>query len=316
MEHRMPRLPIELRDLEYFALIVRHGRIGAAAVASGIAQPTLSNAMARLEQAVGTALWDKTGPRRAPLRLTPVGEALRQRAERALTEVAALETDLDALAGFQRGHLRVGCMPSLMAGVLPAAIAEYHMRYPGIEITVSTVRSDTCEAAMRQQDVDGVIVSLSPDQRLAWPSLHCGTQRFQVVMRKDHPLAQSPHVCMADLAQEPLVLVPEHTFTFSLIRQSCEAAGYVPQPTITLDSPEGLRELVRRGMGLSILPTGYVAQTDHDLVCRPILNPAPSRPIVLLHRGLESQRHLQAFAQIFPQHISALEGILNRQPSN
>lgn len=294
--------PIELRDLAYFVAIVRHGRLGLAARALGVAQPTLSHAVQRLEQALGQALWDRRGSKRQARQLTPAGELVLTRAQRALAEVNAVAQDLDSLRGLASGHLHIGCIPSLMASLLPGVLARFHAAHPGIRLTVSTVRSDDAHRQLDQDGLDAVLVAGAATHAVGPQSIACGHQHFVVVLRRDHPLASQPLLPLASLQEHALLLVPACTYTGGLIERCCQEAGFTPQPAIVLDSPEGLRELVRQGCGLSILPEGYVPAHDPDLCCLHLATPRPRRPIVLLHHGqLADRPALYRFRRILAQ---------------
>ncbi len=303
MNETQRRSGIELRDLGYFAAIVQHGRLGQAATALGVAQPTLSHAIARLEQAVRAPLWDRSGGRRRLLQLTPVGEVLLRRAEKALAEMQAIDDDLAALAGLSHGQLQLGCIPTLMASLLPRLLAQLRSEHPQLAIQVQTVRSEQVLEALREHAIDGALVAGDAAADSPWPSEACGHQRFVAVMRRDHPLAKRRRLSMAQLADEALLLVPVATITGRLLQNCCRRAGFALQPALTLDSPEGLRELVRAGGGISVLPAGYVSASDPDLHCAELADPTPARPISLVHRGLAGRPALQALLDLVQSEI-------------
>jgi DNA-binding transcriptional LysR family regulator len=95
-----------------------------------------------------------------------------------------------------------------------------------------------------------------------------------------------------------LVLVPDGTFLSDIIHDACQRAGFVPRVRLTLASAEALRETVRAGLGLTILPAGYATPADRDLVALPLTHPTPEREVLLLQRGagqLATPRVVAAF---------------------
>ena len=95
--------------------------------------------------------------------------------------------------------------------------------------------------------------------------------------------------------------MPDGTFLSDIVHTACERAGFTPQVRLTLASAEALRETVRAGLGLTILPRGYASPRDRDLVAVPLTHPTPSREVLLVERGpsqLATPRAVAAFASL------------------
>ena len=123
---------MELRRLEYFAAVARHGSFTRAAEELWITQSALSQQVRRLEAELGVALLRRT-PRGTEL--TPAGEELLPHAEAILAEVARARADLDRHAGVTRGRVRVAAT-TMDTPRLPAALAAFHRTHPGLQIAL------------------------------------------------------------------------------------------------------------------------------------------------------------------------------------
>src|SRR5215208_5025182 len=123
---------MELRRLEYFAAVARHGRFTRAAEELWVTQSALSQRVRRLEAELGVELLRRT-PRGAEL--TPAGEELLPRAEAILAEVAHARAALDRHAGATRGRVRVAAT-TMDTPRLPAALAAFHRVHPGLQIAL------------------------------------------------------------------------------------------------------------------------------------------------------------------------------------
>jgi DNA-binding transcriptional LysR family regulator len=95
---------VELRQLEYFVAVARHGHFGRAAEAIYVTQPALSQQVRRLEAELGVALLRRTS---RGVELTPAGSDLLARAETILAEVTAARGVMDEHAGVVRGAVRL-----------------------------------------------------------------------------------------------------------------------------------------------------------------------------------------------------------------
>jgi DNA-binding transcriptional LysR family regulator len=121
------------------------------------------------------------------------------------------------------------------------------------------------------------------------------------LMRRTDPLASAKRLRMSRLAPRALVLTPDGTFLSDIIHAACSEAGFVPQVRLTLASAEALRETVRVGLGITILPRGYASPSDRDLLAVPLTHPTPRREVLLVERGpnqLATPRAVVAFTGI------------------
>jgi LysR family transcriptional activator of glutamate synthase operon len=123
-------------------------------------------------------------------------------------------------------------------------------------------------------------------------------------MKKSDALAKSKRLNLAQLASRELLLVPDGTFLSDIIHEACDQAGFSPKVRLTLASAEALRETVRAGLGVTILPRGYASPSDRDLVAVPLARPTPKREVLLVERGtgqLATPRSAQVFASILTE---------------
>ena len=275
---------MDLRDLEYFLAVVEAKSVTLAARRVYAAQPTLSHALARLENELGERLLERKA--RSPLRLTDAGELVAARAREALSAVTALKDDLSALRGRVGGNLRIAAIQSLSATLLPGVLAKLARRYPAIKPSVRTLAAESIARAVASGRADVGLLAGAPRSSLRGLAVKLLFQEPLVaLMRRTDPLARCKRLRLSRLAGRELLLVPDGTFLSDIIHEACERAGFSPQVRLTLASAEALRETVRAGLGLTILPRGYASPADRDLVAVPLSHPTPSREVLLVERG-------------------------------
>ncbi|MCB2055804.1 MAG: LysR family transcriptional regulator [Geminicoccaceae bacterium] len=122
-----------LHQLRIFWAVVHSPSLTAAAKQLGLSQPSLSQHLARLEQALGGRLFDRA---RNQLRLTDAGRFLVRKAEAILTEVAEIETGFAAFTTGRRGRIAIGALGSLARSLLPATQAEMAETFPDLEFDI------------------------------------------------------------------------------------------------------------------------------------------------------------------------------------
>jgi DNA-binding transcriptional LysR family regulator len=296
---------MDLRDLEYFLAVVEAKSVTLAARRVHAAQPTLSHALARLENELGERLLERKA--RAPLRLTDAGELVAARAREALSAVTALKDDLAGLRGHVGGNLRIAAIQSLSATLLPGVLAEMAREYPAIKPSVRTLAAESIARAVASGRVDVGLLAGAPRSSLRGLSVKLLFEEPLVaLMRRTDPLARTKRLRMAQLAKRELVLVPDGTFLSDIVHEAFASAGVLPNVRLTLASAEALRETVRAGLGLTILPRGYAAPTDRDLVAVPLTHPTPRREVLLVERGpgqLATPRVVTAFRELLSQRV-------------
>ena len=122
---------MELRQLRSVEGVARHRHFTRAAEELHLAQSALSHQIRRLEEELGTPLFERTSRRVTP---TDAGLAIAARARRILAEVDAAREEVDELRGVLRGRIWIG--PLLPAGDLdvPGLLARFSRAHPGVEV--------------------------------------------------------------------------------------------------------------------------------------------------------------------------------------
>jgi DNA-binding transcriptional LysR family regulator len=287
---------MEIRDLQYFLACVDAGSITRAARQVHVAQPTLSHALSRLEAELGVRILERRA--RAPLAVTDAGQRLVERARQALAALGALRDDLAEVAAGTRGQLRLCAVQSACASLLPRALAEFSRTQPGIELSVRTLAAEKIAKAVLSGQADLGFVAGAPSSALR--DVHSELLRREelvALVRKSDPLAKRQVLRLSALAERPLVLVPAGTFTGEIIHAACRAAGFSPHVVLTLSSAEALREVVRAGLALTILPAGYLRPSDPELRAVRLKDPTPRRDLWSIQRRPDSLPTPQAAAE-------------------
>lgn len=124
---------LSLQQLRIFWAIATSPSLTRAAKELGIAQPSLSQQLAKLEGTLGAPLFDRLG---GQLLLTDMGRYLLERAEAILAEVDETVAGIYAFQKGERQRIAVGVLPSLARVLLPGATALLVARHPEIELDV------------------------------------------------------------------------------------------------------------------------------------------------------------------------------------
>lgn len=277
----MPRQPdVTLIQLRYFVKAASYLSMTKAADELRIAQSAVSAAVSQLEHQIGTQLFIRHRAR--GLVLTAAGEEM-LRDTRALLD--HLDEVLDVASGHVdqiRGRVRLACFVTLGPFVLPRLIAELGHQHPDLQVDVIETEAHAMRAALRNGSAE---VALTYDLGLGAgvEAEVLGVAPPYVALSRDHPLADSGGVHLAELADEPMVLLdlPESRDYFETM---LIAAGVTPQVRYRSASYETVRGLVAHGHGYSILNQRPASDGTYDggrVAVVPIKGDAPGLPIVL-----------------------------------
>jgi DNA-binding transcriptional LysR family regulator len=244
---------MDLRQLEYAVAVVDRGTFTAAAQALHVAQPSLSQGVARLERELGVALFHRVG---RGVVLTAAGEAMLEPARQALRAAATARSAVAAVAGLTGGHLDIVCLPTLAVDPAASLIGAFRRRYPDITVRVAEpedpetlaafVRTGICEVGVTELPVAG-------RELLARP---LAAQEYLVVLAPGtEPAAKTRRaVPIEQLAEWPLVTTPPGTSSRRQLDDAFALAGLQPDIAVETSHREMIVPLVLAGAGAALLP--------------------------------------------------------------
>ena len=286
---------MELHQLRYFVAVAERRHFTRAAAALGVAQPSVSKQIRRLEADLGDALFDRTA---GGVALTDAGTVLLPWAKRVLADLDAARAEVVGLASLEGGRLSVGATPSVSTVLLPPILAEFHRAHPGVSLTVQEAGSRELVARLEAGDLDLALVVL--------PVPHDDVLATTPVLREDlvlavpagHPLARRRAVRMAELRGVPLVMFREGYDLRTTTIAACEAAGFHPIFAVEGAEMDGVLRMTAAGIGVAVVP-GIVVEHGGPLVAIRLTEPTLSRSIGLAHhRGRRRSRAADAFTAL------------------
>jgi len=191
---------MELRDIEYFAVVAEHGHLGRAAEALGLSQPALSKSLRRLEEALQTKLFARI-PK--GVQLTAEGSALLARVRELKLSLQNIGREISDLATGSVGHVRIGVGFPGPEQFLVGAFATLLNGSLRTKVTATVSDNDLMIPALRNGELDLVmnfLTSIHSQEGLVREHLY--DDEHVVVVSKTHRLVGRQQVCLADLANE------------------------------------------------------------------------------------------------------------------
>ncbi|MEZ0165386.1 LysR family transcriptional regulator [Kineococcus sp. LSe6-4] len=272
---------VTLRRLEYFVAVAEHRSFTAAARALHMAQPPLSAQVRALEREVGAELFDRTG--RTPV-LTAAGRALLPEVRRLLAAYARLPATARQARDGDVGRLRVGLVPSAVAGGLPDVLRRVRGELPGLEVALVEGRPTELLRRLDHDDLDVVLLYAVPDGP-ALASQVLAREPLVLALPRGHRLAAGPAVAVADLEHEPLLLPARHGDDGLRERTAALLAGvHVRVVQDDLWMVQTMVALVAAGLGCAVVPASTTGLRPDAVGYRPFTGTAPGLELVATWR--------------------------------
>jgi DNA-binding transcriptional LysR family regulator len=222
---------MELRDMEYFAVLARHGNVRRASEALDLTPGALSKSLHRLEQELHTKLFERT-PK--GVELTAVGTALLSRVQHLRTSFDDIAKEAADLAGGRGGHLRIGTTP-IESDYVAAAYSALLKEAPKVTLQLVAAENDITIPALRKGDLDMVFTFAgSPGEEISQEIVM--EDEHVVCASTDHRLAKLKRaIPLSELVLERWVL-PSRTSNLAqnLMRRLVEKG--LPEPRIAFEA--------------------------------------------------------------------------------
>ena len=272
---------MELRHIKYLLAVADHQNFTRAAEALHVSQPTLSQQIRQLENALGVDLFDRSG---RAVRLTDAGVAYVDHVRLVLRELQAAERAVHDVQDLSRGNLRIAMTPTFTAYLIGPLIHRFRVVYPGIRLTVLETNQDRIEADLLADRLD-LGIGFAGSHAAGIDARTLFTETLGLVVGGGHPLgsATAP-VPAAELAAEPLALLSSD-FATRLHVDAYFADCQVPQNiAIEANSISALLEFVGRDLAATVLPDAITSERT-ELRPVPLDPPLPTRTVQLLRRA-------------------------------
>jgi DNA-binding transcriptional LysR family regulator len=278
---------MEFYQLTYFLAAAQTQNFRKAAELCLVAQSALSRQIAALEDELEVALFTREKKR---VILTPAGQEFALHVRNAMEQLQQGQQFLTELRAGQRGTMYIGCIESLATAFLPTLFATFHQRYPHVRLKVRVNHTDELITLVEQGEVElGLILDPQLQSELLIIK-ELFRQPLHLLVSAQHPLAQSkvPAVPLAQIITEPLLVLDETSRMGQITKRIFAQRGLPVRPLVEIESVEGLKEMVRQGIGVTLTLPALIrpSQIGSDLVLVPITGLEEEFIFALIYRRI------------------------------
>lgn len=248
-------MAVQLHQLRYVVTVAEEGRFTRAAARLHVAQPSISSAVAALEQELGAQLFHRE---RSEVTLTGAGEAFLPWARQVLADCESGAAAVRDLLGLRGGRLVIGATPSLTTNLLPPVLARFHGDYPGVELTLHEAGSQELVDRLGKGEMDLAVVILPVDR--PWvESRSLMEEDLVLAVDRHHPLARRRSIRVAELENVPLVMFKDGYDLREATLAACRQAGFSPVMALQGLEMDGALAIAAAGLAAAVVPGSVVA---------------------------------------------------------
>jgi LysR family transcriptional regulator, cell division regulator len=247
---------VELSDLLTFSAVARNGGITRASEELKTVQSNVTQRVKALEAEMGVALFERHS---RGMTLTGAGRRLLPYAQRmaALSREAMLATRDD---GEPKGPLAIGSMETTAAVRLPPLLAEFHRRYPAVQLTLRTATTADLVASILDAALDGAFVA-GPIEHVELISTVAFREELVLVTAQRFTSLASLRAGTPESGPTALVFRTGCTYRQRL-EQVFSDFGWPSATRFELGTLDGMIGCVAAGVGVTLLPRAVVERSE------------------------------------------------------
>lgn len=246
---------MQLHQLRYVVCVAEERQFTRAAARLHVAQPSVSSAVAALEQELGSPLFHRA---RNEAVLTGAGEVFLPWARQVLADCEAGAAAVRDLLGLKRGQLALGATPSLTTHLLPPVLAGFHTRHPALELSVHEAGSQDLVRRLSDGEIDLAVIIL-PVERPLIDSRPLMEEELVLAVNGDHPLAGRRAIGVEELEGVPLVMFKGGYDLREATIEACRRSGFAPVFAMQGLEMDGALALASAGVAAAVVPESVVA---------------------------------------------------------
>ena len=260
---------ITLREMKYAITLAKFGNFSKAAAELYISQPSLSQAIKKMEQELGVLLFERAGN---SFSLTPHGALFVTEAMRILSMTEEMEKKLRKLSEEHAQKIVFGISPFYGRYYLPKFLPQFKKEHPHIDVTVVESSSTVMEAQLKENQIDIAFLPLPlRDSELKY--LTVLDEEIYFAIPRNAPVAaeipktkgkELPTVHLSMFRDMPFICLKNRQRFTELGNALCQEEGFLPQVAFESENWDTVDALIAKGMGVGFAPEALVNDNVND----------------------------------------------------
>lgn len=288
-----------LTQLRYIVALDTQRSFSKAADYCNVSQPSLSTQVQKLEDELGTMIFDRS---KTPIVPTDVGERVLAQARSTLKEMDEIKDIATNAQGEVAGQLRVGIIPSLAIYLIPLFLKTFIEEYPKVTLIFSEATRSVLFERLQREEID-IAIAPSPSYKHSFNEKNLFYEPFVAYISEHHRLYHKNKVSIKDLCTDDILLLNQD---HCMASQTDDLIDRLPdsENPILFDSGnlETLKALVESDYSMTLLPYLAIPNRKNEKAIRHVREfsmPEPKRSISVFY--IRSFQKLNVINALFDQ---------------
>ncbi len=238
-------------NLEYYKIFYYVGKLKSITLAAEqlrVSQPAVSQAIRRLEESLGKALFVRI-PK--GVRFTPEGEMLYSFVERGYGYILQGERKFKEMLDLETGEIRIGASDMTLQFYLLEVLEQFHEHYPNIKVAVTNAPTPETLRHLQDGKIDFGVVSTPISQDRKWKMKKVRQIEDVFVAGEKFQYLQGKPLCYCQLEALPIICLEKDTSTRNYVDGFLKGNGVVLHPEFELATSNMLIQFARKGLGIA-----------------------------------------------------------------
>ncbi len=262
-------------QFQQFKTVARLENITQAALELSVSQPALSRSMAKLEEELGFALFERGGKR---IRLSVCGRMFLQHVERAMLEIEQGQEAVREYIDPEQGTVALAFLHSLGTNFVPSLVGRFRKLHPKVRFKLYQNGTAALVKQLLGGEIDLCLCAAVEEEGVEWTALF--KEELFIAVPAAHPLAKCASIALCEIAEEPLITFKEHYGLRILSDALLRSANIAPEIKFEGEEIMTVAGLVEAGLGVAMIPHIHGLE-QMKIVFLPIVEPVSFRTIGL-----------------------------------
>lgn len=303
---------MNMKQFRYVLVLADTGSFSRAAEELNISQPSLSQYVKKIESQLGVELFDRAN---GNVRLTDAGKVYIDAGKKILDLENQMQNKLIDLAEHKVGSIVVGTTPFRSVTMMPVVLAKFKELYPGIHVIIDERETSELKEAGEKGEFDISVLTLPVDEKKF---------DYEIIMEEEIVIAVPrnsnineflmKHAVIKDgcrydaidfcnLDSQEFVMLTDAQVMQRRLNDLCVYCEVKLKTAAIVKSLEAQIEMVRKGVGIALVPTGVCKEEDSNVNYYSLLQDVPKRKVVAVYR---KNQYLSAVINDFIQVMKSL----------
>jgi len=288
---------MEMQQVRYFVALAETLNFTRAADQCNVSQPALTRAIQQLEHEFGGPLFHRE---RNNTHLSELGRMMLPYLETVHASTQAAKAAARSAKKIENVTMTLGAMCTIGPQLIADLIVRFQAEHPDIEVNVIDGEARAMIEKLEKGDLHLSIVGVPEELPDTLHQVPVFSERFVIVIPRNHPWAEKNAIRVAELHGEPYV-GRTNCEVFQMVTQDFARRGVTTKKVFSSPRDDWVQKMIKAGLGFGFFPEYCV--TDPDLVVRPLIEPEYSRTIYLATvRGRPHSPAIGAFVREARRH--------------